>query len=171
MVSVSRDPWISGARAGKRANVKGKAVTPEEGRQGKKDKAATQDCNMASAVFLSQTAVILTKRSSSHPCGVRLESPNLSAALLDLVAYGRPGLHSAAIVMCVYMLYSCKAMTLISVFQTRPPCIYLISIYVFHSIDYTSFRVSHPFCTRVGLYISTTDRHWVDCIALPSSTL
>ena len=74
----------------------------EKRRQEEKGKAATQDCNMAAVVFLSQTAVILTKRSSSHPCGVRLESPNLSAALLDLVACGRPGLHSAAIVMSVY---------------------------------------------------------------------
>ena len=96
----------------------------EQRRQEEKGEAATQDRNMAVVVFLSQTAVILTKRSSSHPRGVRLESPNLSAALLDLVAYGRPGLHSAATVMSVYMLYSCKAIMLISVFQTRPPCIY-----------------------------------------------
>ena len=102
------------------------AVDPvsEQRRQEEKGEAATQDRNMAVVVFLSQTAVILTKRSSSHPRGVRLESPNLSAALLDLVAYGRPGLHSAATVMSVYMLYSCKAIMLISVFQTRPPCIY-----------------------------------------------
>merc|ERR1711895_293320 len=40
-----------------------------------------------------------------------------------------------------------------SVFQTSPPCIYFISIYVFHSIVYSSFRVLHPFCTRVGLFI------------------
>ena len=102
------------------------AVVPvsEQRRQEEKGEAATRDRNMAVVVFLSQTAVILTKRSSSHPRGVRLESPNLSAALPDLVAYGGPGLHSAAIVMCVYMLYSCKAMMLISVFQTRPPCIY-----------------------------------------------
>ena len=97
----------------------------EQRRQEEKGEAVTEDRNMAVVVFLSQTAVILTKRSSSHPRGVRLESPNLSAALPDLVAYGGSGLHSAAIVMCVYMLYSCKAMTLISVFQTRPPCIYL----------------------------------------------
>ena len=61
---------------------------PKKRRQEKKDKAATRDCNMAAVVFLSQTAVILTKRSSSHPCGVRLESPNLSAALLNLAACG-----------------------------------------------------------------------------------
>ena len=108
---------------------------------------------MAVVVFLSQTAVILTKRSSSHPRGVRLESPNLSAALLDLVAYGRPGLHSAATVMSVYMLYSCKAIMLMSVFQTRPLVYIHISIYVFHSIVFTSFRVLRPFCTRVGLYM------------------
>ena len=103
------------------------AVDPvsEQRRQEEKGEAATQDRNMAVVVFLSQTAVILTKRSSSHPRGVRLESPNLSAALLDLVAYGRLGLHSAATVMSVYMLCSCKAMMLISVFQTRPPCIHL----------------------------------------------
>ena len=96
----------------------------EQRRQEEKGEAATKDRNMAVVVFLSQTAVILTKRSSSHPRGVRLESPNLSAALLDLVAYGRLGLHSAAVVMSVYMLCSCKAMMLISVFQTRPPCTY-----------------------------------------------
>ena len=61
---------------------------PKEKRQEKKDKAATQDCNMAAVVFLSHTAVILAKRSSSHPRGVRLESPNPFAALLFLVACG-----------------------------------------------------------------------------------
>ena len=61
---------------------------PKEKRQEKKDKAATEDCNMAAVVFLSHTAVILTRRSSSHPCGVRMESPNLFAALFDLVAQG-----------------------------------------------------------------------------------
>ena len=61
---------------------------PKKRRQEKKDKVATRDCNMAAVVFLSHTAVILTKRSSSHPCGVRLESPNLSAALLNLAACG-----------------------------------------------------------------------------------
>ena len=113
----------------RRSRRKG-AVDPvsEKRRQEEKGEVATQDCNTAAVVFLSQTAVILTKRSSSHPRGVRLESPNLSAALLDLVACGRPGLHSAAIVMSVYMLYTCKAMMLLSVFQTRPPCIYLSSI-------------------------------------------
>ena len=61
---------------------------PRERRQEKKYKAATEDCNMAAVVFLSHTAVILAKRSSSHPRGVRLESPNLFAALLDLVVCG-----------------------------------------------------------------------------------
>ena len=61
---------------------------PKKRRQEKKDKAATQDCNMAAVVFLSHTAVILAKRSSSHPRGVRLESPNPFAALLVLVACG-----------------------------------------------------------------------------------
>ena len=60
----------------------------KEGRQEKKDKVATRVCNMSADVFLSHTAVTLTKRSSSHPCGVRLESPNLSAALLNLAACG-----------------------------------------------------------------------------------
>ena len=83
---------------------------------------------MAVVVFLSQTAVISTKRSSSHPRGVRLESPNLSAALLDLVTCDRPGLHSVAVVMFIYMLYSYKAMMLLSVFQTCPSCTYLRSI-------------------------------------------
>ena len=59
---------------------------PRERRQEKKYKAATEDCNMAAVVFLSHTAVILAKRSSSHPRGVRLESPNPFAALLVLVA-------------------------------------------------------------------------------------
>ena len=63
-------------------------LSPKARRQGKKGKAATEDCNMAAVVFLSHTAVILAKRSSSHPRGVRLESPNLLAALLDLVACG-----------------------------------------------------------------------------------
>ena len=73
----------------------------KERRQEKKDKVATQDCNMSADMFLRHTAVILTKRSSSHPCGVGLESPNLSAALLNLVACGRPRLHTAAVVMSV----------------------------------------------------------------------
>ena len=60
----------------------------EQRRQEEKGEAATKDRNMAVVVFLSQTAVILTERSSSHPCGVRVESPNLFAALLDLVACG-----------------------------------------------------------------------------------
>ena len=108
---------------------------------------------MAVVVFLSQTAVILTKRSSSHPRGVRLESPDLTAALLDLVACGRPRLHSAAVVLSVYMPYSCIAMMLLSVFQTRPPVYIYIPIYVFPSIDYSSFRVLYSFCTRVGLFM------------------
>ena len=113
---------FSGEEAGEE-----EAVDPvsEQRRQEEKGEAATQDRNMAVVVFLSQTAVILTKRSSSHPRGVRLESPNLSAALLDLVACGRPRLHSAAVVLSVYMPYSCIAMMLLSVFQTCPPCIYL----------------------------------------------
>ena len=103
------------------------AVGPvfEKRRQEKKGTAATQCCNMVVVGFLNQTAVILTKRSSSHPRGVRLESLNLSAALHDLVACGGPRLHSAALVVTVYMLYTGKAMMLLSVFQKRPPCIYL----------------------------------------------
>ena len=100
----------------------------EQRRQEEKGEAVTEDRNMAVVVFLSQTAVILTKRSSSHPRGVRLESPNLSAALLDLVAYGRLGLHSAVVVMSVYMPCSSLVLILLTVFQTRPPCIYLSSI-------------------------------------------
>ena len=100
----------------------------EKRRQEKKGNAATQDCNMAAVVFLSQTAVTLTKRSSSLPRGARSDSPNLSAALLDLVTCDRPGLHSVAVVMFIYMLYSYKAMMLLSVFQTCPLCIYLRSI-------------------------------------------
>ena len=63
-------------------------LSPKTRRRGKKGKAATKDRNMAAVVFLSHTAVILTMRSSSHPCGVRVESPNLLAALLDLAACG-----------------------------------------------------------------------------------
>ena len=63
-------------------------LSPQKRRQDKKGKAATEDCNMAAVVFLSHTAVILTRRSSSHPRGVRMESPDLFAALFDLVAYG-----------------------------------------------------------------------------------
>ena len=49
------------------------AVDPvfEKRRQEEKGTAATQCCNMVVVVFLNQTAVILTKRSSSHPRGVR----------------------------------------------------------------------------------------------------
>ena len=63
-------------------------LSPKTRRQGKKGKAATEDCNMAAVVFLSHTAVILTRRSSSLPRGVRMESPDLFAALFDLVACG-----------------------------------------------------------------------------------
>ena len=56
---------------------------------------------MAAVEFLSHTAVILTRRSSSHPCGVGLESPNLSAALPNMVAYGGSRPHTAVVVMPV----------------------------------------------------------------------
>ena len=58
------------------------AVDPvsERGRQEEKGKVATRDCNMSAVMFLRHTAVILEKRSSSHPCGLGLETPNLSAA-------------------------------------------------------------------------------------------
>ena len=75
----------------------------KERRQGKKGTAATQYCNMAAVVFLSHTAVFLTRRSSSPPCGVGLESPNLSAALPNMVAYGGSRPHIAPVVMTVYM--------------------------------------------------------------------
>ena len=80
----------SGGESQEKAAAEEGAVGPvsKERRQEKKDKVATRDCNMSADVFLSYTAVILTKRSSSHPCGVRLESPNLSAALLNLAACG-----------------------------------------------------------------------------------
>ena len=73
----------------------------DERRQEKKGKAATQVCNMAAVVYLSHTAVILARRSSSHPCGVGLESPNLSAALPNVVAYGGSRPHIAPVVMIV----------------------------------------------------------------------
>ena len=96
----------------------------EQRGQEEKGEAVTKDRNMAVVDFLSQTAVILTKRSSLHPRGVRMESPNFPAALLDLVACGGPRHHSAVVVLSVSMLYSCIAMTLLSVFQMRPPCKY-----------------------------------------------
>ena len=58
---------------------------------------------MAAVVFLSHTAVILMRRSSSHPCGVGLESPNLSAALPNMVTYGGSRPHNAPVVKTVYM--------------------------------------------------------------------
>ena len=74
----------------------------EEG-AGEKGTATTQACNVAAVVYFSQTAVILARRSSSHPRGVGLESPNLSAALPNVVAYGGSRLHIAPVVMTVYM--------------------------------------------------------------------
>ena len=54
---------------------------PEERRQVKKGKMVTRVCSMSADVFLSHTAVCLMKRSSSRlPCGLELESPNLSVA-------------------------------------------------------------------------------------------
>ena len=87
----------SGGESREKVDVGDGAATPvpEEGRQEEKDEVATQDCSMAADMFLRHTAVILKKRSSSHPCGVRLESPNLSAALLNLAACGRARLHTA----------------------------------------------------------------------------
>ena len=82
MVSVSRDLRERELR------VRGASPVSDERRQGKKGNTATEYCNMAAVGFLSQTAVPLTKRSSSHPRGVRLESPNLSAALLYLATSG-----------------------------------------------------------------------------------
>ena len=82
MVSVSRD--LLEREPGER----GASPVSEERRQGKKGNTATEYCNMAAVGFLSQTAVPLTKRSSSHPRGVRLVSPNLSAVLLYLATSG-----------------------------------------------------------------------------------
>ena len=42
---------------------------------------------------------------------------------------------------------------LLSMFQTRPLVYILISIYVFHSIVFTSFRVLYSICTRDKLSI------------------
>ena len=80
----------SGGESQERADAGEGAGSPvsKERRQEKKGEVATQVCSMSADVFLRHTAVLLRKRSSSHPCGVRLESPNLSAALLDLVACG-----------------------------------------------------------------------------------
>ena len=80
----------SGGESQERTGTEEGAVGPvsKEGRQEKKGEVATQVCSMSADVFLRHTAVLLRKRSSSHPCGVGLESPNLSAALLNLVACG-----------------------------------------------------------------------------------
>ena len=45
----------------------------------------------------------LARRSSSHPCGTGLESPNLSAALPNVVTYGGSRPHIAPVVRTVYM--------------------------------------------------------------------
>ena len=42
---------------------------------------------------------------------------------------------------------------LLSVFQTRPPVYILTQYTLFHSTDFSSFRVLNPFCTRVELNI------------------
>ena len=75
----------------------------KERRQEKKGKATTEVCNMAAVVYLSHTAVILARRSSSHPCGTGLESPNLSAALPNVVTCGGSRPQIAPVVMTVYM--------------------------------------------------------------------
>ena len=49
----------------------------------------------------------LARRSSSHPCGTGLESPNLSAALPNVVVHGGSRPHIAPIVRTVYMPCSC----------------------------------------------------------------
>ena len=100
---MSRDPWNLEERVGREPMQEKELLVLflKERKQEKKGKVATQDCSMSAVMFLRHTAVILTRRSSSHPCGVGLESPNLSAALLNLVACGRPRLHTAAIVMSV----------------------------------------------------------------------
>ena len=79
------------------------AVTPVSGerKQGKKGEAATKDRNMVAVVYLRHTAVILARRSSSRPCGIGLESPNLSAALPNVVTYGGSRPHIAPVVMTV----------------------------------------------------------------------
>ena len=92
-----------GLRKGQVQEKKLWTLSPKTRRREKKGKAATKDRNMAAVVFLSHTAVILTMRSSSHPCGVRMESPNLFAALFDLVAYGGPRSHTAVVAVSVYM--------------------------------------------------------------------
>ena len=86
-----RRGWFGSWRRARKELVQEKelwTLSPKTRRRGKKGKAVTKDCNMAAVVFLSHTAVILTRRSSSHPRGVRMESPDLFAALFDLVAYG-----------------------------------------------------------------------------------
>ena len=53
----------------------------EERRRERKGGMVTRVCSMSADVFLGHTAVSLMKRSSSRPpCGLGLESPNLSAA-------------------------------------------------------------------------------------------
>ena len=48
-------------------------------------------------------AILQSRRSSSHPRGVRLESPNLSAVFPNVVTYGGSRPHIAPVVMIVYM--------------------------------------------------------------------
>ena len=81
------------------------AVDPvfEKRRQEEKGTAATECCNMVVFVYNNQTAVILTKRSSSYPCGLGLESLNLLAALPNVVTYGGSRPHIAPGIMIVYM--------------------------------------------------------------------
>ena len=60
-----------------------------------KGKAATQDCNVSASMFLRHTAVYWMKRSSSRPpCGLGLESPNLSAASSTWQHEATPGFTS-----------------------------------------------------------------------------
>ena len=98
----------SGGESQERTGTEEGAVGPvsKEGRQEKKGEVATQVCSMSADVFLRHTAVLLRKRSSSHPCGVGLESPNLSAVHLNLAACNGARLHTATVVMTEWMLCS-----------------------------------------------------------------
>ena len=87
--SVSRDPWYLEESQERIDTGEGARGPVSKGRrQEEKGEVATQVCSMSADVFLRHTAVLQRKTSSSHPCGVGLESPNLSAALLNLVACG-----------------------------------------------------------------------------------
>ena len=72
----------------------------------------------------------------TYPCGERLESPNLSAALPNMVAYGGSRLHIAPVVRTVYMPCSSLVFMMMSVFQTSP-LLYILEFNISYSTPLT----------------------------------